>query len=355
MRTSPLLNPRTWLLAALALGVALGALAEPAKAARAPIGRTYFTLAVGLESSYGITAQCFEFYEDKLCSLDGLICGSWKPTGKGRHEMELSFDLTTVSDGELLELEGLGVLKAKGPKSSVAGTGRVGPVDRARRENFSFAAREATRNECLALLEDSDPGGGDETVVGSGVLASEERDVRDFHGVLAAGVGRIEIRHGATESLRITTDDNILPILTSRVAGGILILGADAPFQNTHDVRFEITVRELDSLTLAGVLAVEIHDLDTDRFDVEIGGVSVVTVAGRADHQKVLIAGVSRYDARDLTSRTVSIDIAGPSSAVVRVSDTLTGTCAGGARLEYIGNPSVNVAVDLVSTLRRID
>ncbi len=356
MKTLRLPGPPWCLLAALALGLALGATSGPAAAARPPVGRTYFTLAMGLENGYDVKVQCFEFYEDRLCTLDGLICGSWKPTDARRREMDLAFDLTTVADGELMQLQGLGALKARGPLSSVAGTGRYGPVDGARKSsNFSFAAREVGREECLDLVEASAlPGDGD-TVVGSGVVASEEREVGAFHGVVASGVGRIEIRHGAIESLRVTADDNILPLLTSEVSNGLLILGTEGPFRNDQDIVFEVTVRELDSLTLAGVLGVEITDLDTARFDVEIGGVSQVTVAGRADHQTVTVAGVSRYDARELASRTVSIDLSGPSSAVVRVSDQLSGSCRGGATLEYIGNPTVNVATDLLSTVRRID
>ncbi len=355
MKTARLPKLAWWLPVALALGMALATLAEPATAAPSPIGKTYFTLTVGLESGYDVQAQCFEFHRDRLCSLDGLICGSWERTAKGRHEMDLSFELTTLADGELLEIGGLATLKARGPMSSLAGTGRFGPVDERARSNFSFAAREIARSECLELLARSPSDNNREAVVGSGIFASEERDVRDFHGIVASGVGRIEVRHGATESLRVSTDDNILPILTSRVENGLLVLGADRPFQNTHDVLFEVTVRELDRLTLGGVLGVEISGLDSERFEAEIGGVSVVKIAGRADHQELAVAGVSRYDARDLASRTVAIDISGPSSAVVRVSDALTGSCLGGARLEYIGNPSVDVTVGPASSVRRLD
>lgn len=356
MTTVRLLKIHRCLLTLLALGVTLGALAQPAGAMGPPVGKTYYTIAMGLEAGYDVKAQCFEFYEDRLCTLDGLICGAWRETARARREMDLSFDLTTVDDGEFLELAGLGVLNTQGPKSSIAGTGRLGPVDESRAgSNFSFAAREVDRDECLALLEDSATGGGDgEVIVGSGILASEDREVRDFHGVVASGVGRVEIRHGTTEALRVSADDNILPLLTSEVADGLLILGVDGPFRNENDVLFEVTVRELDSLTVTGVLGVDVSGLDTARFDVNIGGVSVVTAAGRADHQEIVIAGVNRYDAGDLASRTVAIDIAGLSSAMLRVSDGLTGSCIGGARIEYIGNPTVNIQVDLVSTVRRI-
>lgn len=339
----------------LALATAFGALAEPAEAARPPIGRTYYTIAMGLETGYDVRAECFEFHAEKLCTLDGLICGSWLPTAGLSPEMGLSFDLTTVADGELMQLDGLGRLDTRGNKSSIAGTGRFSPVDGGRsRVNFSFAGREVGKTECLELLEDS-PGGDDqETVIGSGITASEERDVSDFRALLASGVGLIEIRHGPTESLRITADDNLLPILTSEVSDGRLILGSTAPFRTNNDIRYEITVRDFDDITVAGVFGVDITGLDTDRFTASVSGVSGLTVAGRVDRQEVVIAGVSRYDAGQLSSRTAMIDIAGLSWAIVRVSDLLEGSVVGGATLEYIGNPTINVTVDFLSTLRKI-
>jgi len=345
--------------AALVLVVVLTGLAGPAEAARPPVGRTYYAVAMGLDAGYGLQSQCFEFHKERLCTLDGLICGSWKPTDGFGREMGVSFDLTTVTDGELMQLGGIGRLDSRGKGSSIAGTGyfeSVATGDGA--ANFSFVAREVGKARCVDLLEDSPDGGDGPIIVGSGNLVTEEREVSDFHGLVASGIGEIEIRHGASESLRITASDNILPILTTEVRDGLLVLGATGRFR-THDnnidnIRYEIIVREFDEITLAGVFGVEVSGVDTDRLDVNVSGVSGVTVAGRADHQEVVVAGVSRYDARDLSSRTVGITLTGPSSAVVRVRDALEGSVTGGGTLEYFGNPTVNVTVDFVSTLRKI-
>jgi hypothetical protein len=343
------------LLLLLALIAALGVLAEPAEAARPPIGRTYYTTAMGLERGHDIKSHCFEFHQDKLCSVDGLVCGSWEPTEGIKREMGLSFDLTMIAEGDLARLEGLARLDTRGKKSSLAGTGSLGPAEgEGKGANFSFAAREVGKAECLDLLEAAADDGDDAVIVGSGNVATEDREVSDFHGLLASGVGLIEIRHGDTESLRITADDNILPILTAEVRGGRLVLGSEGRFSTNNNVLFEVTVRDFDNLTVAGVLGVDITGLDNERFDVDISGVSAVTVAGTVDRQKVTMAGVSRYDARELSSRTVEIDVTGPSYAAVRASNTLRGSVVGGATLEYIGNPTVDVTVSVGSTLRKI-
>jgi hypothetical protein len=339
----------------LMLAALVGIAVTSADAAQPPVGRTYYTVAVGLETNYDIKAECFEFHQDKLCTLDGLICGSWEPTAAAGREMGLSFDLTTLAEGDLMSLEGYARLEAEGRKSSLAGSGQISSTDGERSaSNFSFAAREVSKEQCLELLEGSPGGDHGVHVVGSGNVITEDREIEDFDGLVASGVGLIEVRVGSPASLRITADDNILPLLVSEVRDGRLILSSEGTYSTNNSVEYEITVPSLDEVTLAGVLGVEVVDLDTDRIDVNVSGVSTLTVAGRADHQQVVITGVSSYDARDLVSRTVHIDVTGICSAVVRASSSLSGSVSGGSVLDYIGNPTINVSVDPLSRLRKI-
>ncbi len=68
-------------------------------------------------------------------------------------------------------------------------------------------------------------------VVGSGTVVTASRSVSDFHGVSVSGVGQLVLENAGTESLTITADDNILPLLESEVRNGVLMLG---PRPNTN-------------------------------------------------------------------------------------------------------------------------
>jgi hypothetical protein len=98
---------------------------------------------------------------------------------------------------------------------------------------------------------------------------------------------------------------------------------------------------------------VDARGIDTDLLTIDISGVAVVKTRGEADRQNIVIEGVNTYDGRDLASRIVTVDIAGVSSAIVRVSDELNGKISGPSVLEYIGNPVVNVSATPGSTVRR--
>src|SRR3712207_1838364 len=61
-------------------------------------------------------------------------------------------------------------------------------------------------------------------VNGSGNLISETRQVAGFSAVDLDGVGELNIQQGSTESLLIEGDDNIVPLITSTVRNGRLVL-----------------------------------------------------------------------------------------------------------------------------------
>ncbi len=172
-------------------------------------------------------------------------------------------------------------------------------------------------------------------IIGSGVIASETRTVTGFDAVTVSGVGKLEIEQTGTESLTVTAEDNILPLLTSEVMDGQLVLGlrANGNLRLQHEVVYRLTVRELKSLAISGVMEVDAVDLDTEALDVTMSGVSTARMAGVADRQNLVVSAPPvRYLAEALRSRVVSLDVSDVAQVVVNVSDRLEGTVSGAQR-----------------------
>ena len=339
----------------LAAGALLLLTTVAADAARPPVGKTYYTVLVGVAEPYEVSASCFEFGPNDICSTDGDSCGSWLRTDTQGRQTGFDFDMSMLHDGDLIRFRGEGRVDTLGRKSSIGGTGRISGAGPA--YNYSFAGREMPKARCLQMLADDPAGGeGGTVVVGSGHVASEDRSVSDFSKVALSGVGRLEIRHAGNESLTIRADDNLLEYMRSEVRNGVLILGNDQGinFRTNNEIVYVLSVRELDSLTLAGVTFADVRGIDTDLFTVNITGVAGVKARGTADRQRVVVTGVSVYDAEHLDSRIVDIHISGVSGATVNASERLNGSVKGVSTLEYVGNPAVNVTVDPGSTLRQL-
>jgi hypothetical protein len=194
-------------------------------------------------------------------------------------------------------------------------------------------------------------------VHGSGILATESRDVPGFARVTLNGVGRLIIEQGVAEALAITADDNILPLVTAEVYGDELVLGtrSDTTFASPSNIVFNLTVTDLEALAVFGAATAEIRGLDVDRFAVQIEGAAAVAAAGRADQHDAVVAGVASYDARDLDCRAVRVDVSGVSEATVRVRESLEGRVDGQSAVEYIGDPIVNVDVSGGASVQPFD
>ena len=191
-------------------------------------------------------------------------------------------------------------------------------------------------------------------VVGSGATVTETRTVSGISDVSVSGVGLLIIEQTGSESLTVTAEENILPLITTDIVGDLLILGIQPNTQinTTLGIVYRLTVRQLDRITLSGATQAEVVDLDTTFLEATLSGATAVALAGTAERQQITVSGASRYEAADLSSRFATVDISGASSAVVRVSDRLEGQVTGAAMLEYYGNPVVDIAGG--ATVRRL-
>jgi hypothetical protein len=191
---------------------------------------------------------------------------------------------------------------------------------------------------------------------GSGVLTTESREVSGFTGVTVSGAAHLILEQSGTESLTITAEDNILPLLSSEVVDGRLLLGnrTGASISPTREIVYHVTCRDLSAVSLSGAVRADLEGVDTDELEVALSGATHLTAAGRADWQHTSASGTSRIDARDLESRTARIDVSGTAWATVRVSDSLEANASGASVIEYIGTPAVSVSVSGTAVVRQI-
>jgi hypothetical protein len=200
-------------------------------------------------------------------------------------------------------------------------------------------------------------------VQGSGNVRTEARNVPDFDRVELAGSGILVITQGSSESLQITSDDNVLPKIRSDVEDRTLRLGPrNGTSVRTTQLRYELTVKQLRAASMAGSGEVRAAALAADQLDlsiagsgttsiakltanalnVSVAGTGALNLAGEVTRQTVAISGSGRYRARDLASRQASVTISGSGDCDVRVSDTLDTSITGSGHVSYVGSPAVS-------------
>lgn len=161
------------------------------------------------------------------------------------------------------------------------------------------------------------------------------------------GLGALRITQGAEEGLTIVADDNLLPLIRSDVQGATLRLGFKdgTSINNFSELTYQLTVKNLDALTVDGMALVEGEDLTFERLQAEINGMGTFQLSGSADELDVQINGMGSFDSPELASRVAHVAISGSGNVVVQVSETLDAEIDGAGSVHYIGNPSVTQRV----------
>jgi len=200
-------------------------------------------------------------------------------------------------------------------------------------------------------------------VTGSGNVETETREINGVTAVELANSGSLEITQGNAESLEIEAEDNILPLLTSDVRDGRLVLGVkpNTSIRATRPIVFRLTVRNLNetaatasgnitalsfeagdlTLHVNGSGNLSIDTLNARAVKARLTGSGSVTVNGAADTLDVTISGSGSYNGSGLTTRQAVVRSSASGSAHVNVTDDLDATVSGSGSIIYTGNPAV--------------
>lgn len=204
---------------------------------------------------------------------------------------------------------------------------------------------------------------------GSGKLVNESRMVTGFHAVELMCTGTLDIAQGDKEELVVEAEDNILPLLETRVkADGTLLI----TFKDHEEVRltkslsFKLSVKALDQIVLAG--SGEIHvggklsagnetirlpgsgsitvdSLETGGLTVSLEGSGAIKVNGGAPTQNVRIAGSGEYEASAFKTDTAKISVNGSGNCKVWTEKSLEVNIGGSGEVEYYGHPELKQRV----------
>ena len=179
---------------------------------------------------------------------------------------------------------------------------------------------------------------------GSGIMATETRDVSGFDEIDLSVSGTVLIAVTGTESLTVEAEDNILPLLTTEVRNGRLELGTKQNISPTREIVYTITVVSLEALAVSGSGSVTATDIDASGFDVKISGSGTVTPEGVSESLDLSISGSGVFEGDGLVSATATVSVSGSGNAVVNVTDDLDVKVSGSGNVEYLGDPGVSVS-----------
>ncbi len=192
-------------------------------------------------------------------------------------------------------------------------------------------------------------------MTGSGKVVNESRTVSGFTGLVVNGAGKVSLDRTGTETLTVTTDDNLLPCIVTEVRGGTLYIEfkPNVVADKTTELTFKLTVKELNSLEVNGAVAVEGNNLQASQLSVSVNGAGAVKLVGKIDQLNVSLSGAGAFNSENVECKRATVTNNGAGAAIVRVSESLNATINGIGYIEYIGNPQVTKSVNGIGAVRQ--
>ena len=241
---------------------------------------------------------------------------------------------------------------------------------------------------------------------GSGNVVEETRPISGVTGVDLATIGNVIIEIGEKESLRIEAEDNLMKYFETDIRGETLKISTNPSTVNlrpTKPVYFFLTVKELEQASISGSGDIQVPDLESSQFNVDIGGSGDINMGdlradrleiniggsgdvstgrvivpslrvkingsgditlmefkaddlslnvngsgnlriddGNVGEQDIDINGSGNFQAEDLASKVTNINIGGSGDITVWVVDTLDVRIMGNGNVRYYGRPTVS-------------
>jgi hypothetical protein len=176
-------------------------------------------------------------------------------------------------------------------------------------------------------------------IQGSGVAKTEQREPGQFEKVRIDGMADVNIQIGEPASLAVTTDDNLMEIITTEVDCGTLVIGSKQSHSSKIGVKVTITVPELSGVEINGAGDIKVTGVNAEKFSAIIRGSGDIEVAGTTKELTAEIKGSGDLKLGNLVAGNASVSVAGSGDGTVNVSDQLSVSVAGSGDIRYKGSP----------------
>lgn len=237
-----------------------------------------------------------------------------------------------------------------------------------REHDWSLRIKQEAQGWVAKLHGDSSYGGGSRhRTRGSGVMVDKARSVAPFSRVRLDGPVDARLVQGESVGLHVVADDNIEPLIETRVEGDTLVIAlkegagftsrraphvrvdfktlAAAEIRGAGDLQIERLKAETLNLSLSGSGDVAIGLLELRELTASLSGSGDLRLAGRAETQNWSLSGSGDVDAQSLSGKTVKARLSGSGDLSLGVSETLDANLSGSGDLSYAGRPALRQTV----------
>ena len=175
-------------------------------------------------------------------------------------------------------------------------------------------------------------------IKGDGLITTTNRPIADFSALEVAGAYQIQWSSGKP-ALTISTDQNLLPLITTSMSGDALHIDWEENLRPTKGIKIIVSSASLTDVHLNGAVSMTASNLSGHDLKLEANGASAIIVDGSVTNLEADLSGATRLNGASLHTQTARVLLNGASYADVTVTETLNASISGAGVLTYAGNP----------------
>jgi hypothetical protein len=177
-------------------------------------------------------------------------------------------------------------------------------------------------------------------VVGQGTVTTEDRTTSEFQHLSVGGGLRVIVTAGSALSVTLAAQPNLLPLITTEVDGGQLVVNVNSPgISSSQPITLTATVPDLQSITLSGGANGTLTSTAAD-LGVDVSGGAWLEATGSATSLTLSASGGGQARLSDFIVQSASITLSGGAVAELNVVSDLSGTASEGANLRLTQRPT---------------
>ena len=180
---------------------------------------------------------------------------------------------------------------------------------------------------------------GFDVVRGSGTSATESRTVPAFTGIEIKNSASVQVDVGPATTVAVTSDDNLVPLVKTRVEGDTLEIYAHQSLQPTDGIKVRITTPSLQAVSILGSGRIRACGIKADIFSVNVSGAGDITAEGTVNRCSVTVEGAGHIKASDLVAHDCTVKIEGAGAVSVHADRSMDASIEGTGSIRYRGHP----------------
>jgi len=207
-------------------------------------------------------------------------------------------------------------------------------------------------------------------VVGAGPVVTQTRSINNFTGVSDRVPGRVNFKIGPAYKVEISAQQNILDVLNTYVANGVLIIDFSdhVRVRENANITINITAPSADHLSVSGTGDMYVEgDLVTGNLNlnssgtgkiviqkaavngtiaIDISGIGNISIGdGFAVNEDLRISGVGDIDLSNILAQNATTHTSGSGNMKVNLSQSLDVHISGSGTVYYRGTPVITTHI----------